>query len=152
MTKSLIVCVDDDETMLATVARCLRREPSFEVRSSTSCQEVLGWIANDQVAVVVSDYEMPEMTGAQLAGQAKRIRPETVRILLTGARPFYQGINSLAMQQGLRERDRNMVFNLADPWRSPGSFLRRLFLCIGTDCPIEDDLAALHFDRDTLGI
>ena len=64
----------------------------------------------------------------------------------------YQGINSLAMQQGLRERDRNMVFNLADPRGCPGSFLRRLFLRIGTDRPIEDDLAALHFDRDTLGI
>jgi FixJ family two-component response regulator len=95
VTKSLIVCVDDDETMLATVARCLRREPSFEVRSSTSCQQVLGWIANEQVAVVVSDYEMPEMTGAQLAGQAKRIRPETVRILLTGMRTLETAIDGI---------------------------------------------------------
>ena len=95
VTKSLIVCVDDDETMLATVARCLRREPSFEVRSSTSCQQVLGWIANEQVAVVLSDYEMPEMTGAQLAGHARRVRPETVRILLTGKRTLETAIDGI---------------------------------------------------------
>src|SRR5260370_37907976 len=73
-------------------------------------------------------------------------------MLLTGARPFNQGINSLRMQRGLRERDRNMVLNLGDPRRCPGSFLCRLFLRIGMDRPIEDDLAALHFDRDTAGI
>lgn len=95
MTKHLIVCVDDDEAMLAAVSRSLRREPTFEVRSSTSPQEVLGWIAREQVAVLVSDYEMPEMTGAQLAGQAKRIRPETVRILLTGKRTLETAIDGI---------------------------------------------------------
>ena len=84
MTKSLIICVDDDEAILGAVARCLRREPSFEVRQTTSTQQVLEWVTTEEVAVVVSDYEMPEMTGAQLAGTIKRIRPETVRILLTG--------------------------------------------------------------------
>ena len=65
MPKPLIVCVDDDELVLGTVARCLRREPTFEVRASTNPHEVLGWIVSDQVAVLVSDYDMPEMTGAR---------------------------------------------------------------------------------------
>ncbi|MGN6103966.1 MAG: response regulator [Kofleriaceae bacterium] len=90
----LIVCVDDDETMLATVARCLRREP-FEVRSTLSASEALGWIASNEVAVLVSDYEMPEMTGAQLAGHARRVRPETVRILLTGQRSLETAIDGI---------------------------------------------------------
>lgn len=90
----LIVCVDDDETMLATVARCLRRE-AFEVRSTLSASEALGWIASDEVAVLVSDYEMPEMTGAQLAGHARRVRPETVRILLTGQRSLETAIDGI---------------------------------------------------------
>ena len=95
LNKFLIVCVDDDEAMLAAVGRCLRREPTFEVRQSTSPAEVLGWIENEQVAVLVSDYEMPEMTGAQLAGQAKRMRPETVRILLTGKRTLETAIDGI---------------------------------------------------------
>jgi len=95
MSKTLIVCVDDDDSMLATVARTLRREPGYDVRTTLNPHEALGWIAADQVAVLVSDYEMPEMTGAQLAGQAKRIRPETVRILLTGRRTLDVAVDGI---------------------------------------------------------
>jgi DNA-binding NtrC family response regulator len=58
-------------------------------------RQALGWIAGEPVAVLVSDYEMPEMTGAQLAGQAKRLRPETVRILLTGKRTFETALDGI---------------------------------------------------------
>jgi two-component system probable response regulator PhcQ len=95
MGKSLIVCVDDDEGILTAVARTLRREPSFEVRPTLSIQQVLDWVANEEVAVLVSDYEMPEMTGAQLAGHVKKIRPETVRILLTGRRTLDTAIDGI---------------------------------------------------------
>jgi DNA-binding NtrC family response regulator len=95
MGKSLIVCVDDDEGILNAVGRCLRREPSFEVRQTTSAQQVLEWVTHEDVAVLVSDYEMPEMTGAQLAGYVKRIRPETVRILLTGRRTLDTAIDGI---------------------------------------------------------
>ncbi|HEU4734739.1 MAG TPA: response regulator [Kofleriaceae bacterium] len=90
----VIVCVDDDEAMLTTLVRCLKREP-LEIRSTMSAGEALGWITCDDIAVLVSDYEMPEMTGAQLAGQARRIRPETVRILLTGKRTLETAIDGI---------------------------------------------------------
>jgi DNA-binding NtrC family response regulator len=92
--KPLVVCVDDDESMLAAVARCLKRE-AIEVRATLSASEALGWIASDDVAVLVSDYDMPEMTGAQLAGHARRVRPETVRILLTGKRTLETAIDGI---------------------------------------------------------
>lgn len=92
--KPLIVCVDDDEAMLGTVVRCLKREP-IEIRSTLSASQALAWIASDDVAVLVSDYDMPEMTGAQLAGHARRIRPETVRILLTGQRSLETAIDGI---------------------------------------------------------
>lgn len=90
----IVVCVDDDEAMLATVARCLRREP-IEVRATLSASEALGWIAADEISVLVSDYEMPEMTGAQLAGHARRVRPETVRVLLTGRRTLETAVDGI---------------------------------------------------------
>ncbi len=95
MTPPLILCVDDDEAILAVVVRCLRRMP-IEVRTTTSPSDALAIVATETVAVIVSDYEMPDMNGAQLAAQAKRVRPETVRILLTGRRTFetaVEGIN-----------------------------------------------------------
>jgi DNA-binding NtrC family response regulator len=90
----VIVCVDDDEAMLSTVVRCLKRE-QFEIRSTLSASEALGWIAADDIAVLVSDYDMPEMTGAQLAGHARRVRPETTRILLTGKRTLETAIDGI---------------------------------------------------------
>ncbi|HEY4057861.1 MAG TPA: response regulator [Kofleriaceae bacterium] len=92
--KPLVICVDDDDAMLATVARCLKREP-YEIRSTLSATEALGWISLEEVAVLVSDYDMPEMTGAQLAGHAKRVRPETVRVLLTGKRNLETAIDGI---------------------------------------------------------
>ena len=90
----LVICVDDDEAMLNTVVRCLKRE-AVELRSTLSASEALGWIATEEVAVLVSDYDMPEMTGAQLAGHARRVRPETVRILLTGKRTLETAIDGI---------------------------------------------------------
>jgi DNA-binding NtrC family response regulator len=90
----LIVCVDDDEAMLGTVVRCLKKE-QIEIRSTLSASQALAWIAADEVAVLVSDYDMPEMTGAQLAGHARRVRPETVRILLTGQRSLETAIDGI---------------------------------------------------------
>jgi DNA-binding NtrC family response regulator len=92
--RPVIVCVDDDEAMLSTVVRCLRREP-FDVRSTLSASDALAMIVMNEVAVLVSDYEMPEMTGAQLAGQVRRLRPETVRILLTGKRTLETAVDGI---------------------------------------------------------
>ena len=114
--KFLVVCVDDDDAMLATVARSLRREPMFDVRATTSANDALAWIAAEQVAVLVSDYDMPEMTGAQLAGKAKRVRPETVRILLTGKRTLetaVDGINQGEVFRFLNKPFEDKVLRLA---------------------------------------
>jgi DNA-binding NtrC family response regulator len=90
----MVVCIDDDEAVLQSVVRCLRRE-ALTVRATMSAIEALSWIAVDEIAVLVSDYDMPEMTGAQLAGQARRLRPETVRILLTGKRTLETAIDGI---------------------------------------------------------
>lgn len=95
MTKYLVVCVDDDDALVTTVARSLRREPSLEVKITLDPDEALLWVAQEQVAVLVSDYDMPQMTGARLAGLAKRVRPETVRILLTGQRSLETAIDGI---------------------------------------------------------
>ena len=95
MTKALVICVDDDEQLLAAVSRSLRRDPALDVRSTTEPAQVIEWVVAEEVAVLVSDYEMPQMTGAQLAGKVKRLRPETVRILLTGMRTLETAIDGI---------------------------------------------------------
>jgi DNA-binding NtrC family response regulator len=97
----LVVCVDDDPDMLASVVRTLKSLP-IELLSTTTPQAALEWVAARDVAVLVSDYEMPEMTGGQLAAEARKVRPETVRILLTGVRNFATAIEGINVGEVFR--------------------------------------------------
>jgi DNA-binding NtrC family response regulator len=92
-TRHVIVCVDDDEDVLNAVARSLRDR--YDVRATLSARDALAWIVAEEVAVLVSDYDMPEMTGAQLAGQVRNLRPDTVRILLTGQRSLETAVDGI---------------------------------------------------------
>jgi DNA-binding NtrC family response regulator len=94
MSKPIIVCIDDDPAILDVVVRCIGRL-EVEVRRTENPAEALDWISRERVAVLVSDYDMPQMTGAQLAGQVKVLRPETVRILLTGQRSLETAIDGI---------------------------------------------------------
>jgi DNA-binding NtrC family response regulator len=52
--------------------------------SADSPIEALRILGSQQVAVLVSDFEMPEMTGVELSVKARDLQPETVRMMLTG--------------------------------------------------------------------
>lgn len=79
----LVLCVDDDPELLAAVARTLRRD-GHQVAVAQSAREALTVLESRQVAVMVCDHDMPEMTGVELAVRARDVQPETVRIMLTG--------------------------------------------------------------------
>jgi len=70
----VIVCVDDDEAMLSTVVRCLKREQFEDPLDAVGQARRSAGSRPDDIAVLVSDYDMPEMTGAQLAGHAGAVR------------------------------------------------------------------------------
>jgi DNA-binding NtrC family response regulator len=91
----LVVCVDDDAEVLAVVVRCAKMEP-VEVRSTQDPHQALTWVATEDVAVLISDYEMPQMSGADLLEAARKVRPSTVRVLVTGRKTLdtaVEGIN-----------------------------------------------------------
>jgi DNA-binding NtrC family response regulator len=94
VTRPLVVCVDDDPDLLAGVVRSLKALP-IEILSTTEPQGALDWVAERDVAVLVSDFEMPGMNGVVLVSKARVLRPETVRILLTGVRAFATAIDGI---------------------------------------------------------
>jgi DNA-binding NtrC family response regulator len=93
--KPIVLCVDDDPMLLQAITRSLAALDA-EIVSTTKPHLALEMIGSKNIAVLVSDHEMPEMTGVELATAARRLRPDTVRILLTGRQTFetaLQGIN-----------------------------------------------------------
>lgn len=94
-TLPLVVCVDDDAEVLAVVVRCAKME-AVTVRSTQDPHQALTWVAAEEVAVLISDYEMPEMSGADLLEAVRKVRPATVRVLVTGRKTLdtaIEGIN-----------------------------------------------------------
>jgi DNA-binding NtrC family response regulator len=82
--RTVLLFVDDDEMVLRSIARLLRGD-AFEVRTALSADEALGILDGERIDVLVSDIDMPGMDGIGLVREARRRRPELVRMLLTGA-------------------------------------------------------------------
>ena len=76
----------DDEVMLARLGQEMLEQLGYDVVSRTSSIEALeAFRAMPQrFDVVVTDQTMPNMTGEQLAGALRRIRPDIPIILCTG--------------------------------------------------------------------
>ncbi len=78
-----ILCVDDEPNILSGYQRSLRKQ--FEIETAAGGAEALQKMAeNGPYAVLVTDMRMPGMDGVQLLQEARRVAPESVRIMLTG--------------------------------------------------------------------
>lgn len=82
-TKSAVLLVDDEESILNSLRRLLRGQP-YEVVLATSGAQALEIMATRPIDLVMSDARMPGMDGATLLAEAHRLYPATSRILLTG--------------------------------------------------------------------
>lgn len=80
-----VLCVDDDPDLLAAISRILRRD-GYEVLTAINPITALDLLRTRSIAVMVSDFEMPEMNGVELAIRARTVQPETTRLMVTGLR------------------------------------------------------------------
>ena len=82
MDKDTLLLLDDDQNVLNSLRRLFARD--FDIFMSTSGPEALDLLARNEVSVIVSDNLMPGMKGTEFLQHAKRIAPDSVRIMLTG--------------------------------------------------------------------
>lgn len=93
-----IICVDDEEGILAALRQQLLRfeEEDYEVNLARNAQEALELIEeleadSERVAMVIADQIMPGMKGVELLEVVDRRHPDCIKILLTGQ----AGINAV---------------------------------------------------------
>ena len=80
----IVLCVDDETSILRALRRLLMDE-ECQVEIASSGAEGLERLAElDQVALIISDQRMPEMTGVDFLQQAKQRVPDALRVMLTG--------------------------------------------------------------------
>lgn len=77
-----ILIVDDEEIVLVALRQSLRLE-GYEVATAHNAIEALELLKNHHFAVIITDQQMPRLTGLEFLAQAKQIQPNATRILIT---------------------------------------------------------------------
>jgi len=82
-TSYRILLVDDEPNVLSALKRIFRQE-NYSISTAGNGQEALDLLSKESFHLMISDYMMPGMTGAELLKLAKAVKPEMIRIMLTG--------------------------------------------------------------------
>lgn len=86
-TPLTVLLVDDAAETLQTLSAVLTAD-GFRVRTATSATQALALISEEQPSVLVSDLEMPDMDGYELARRVRTLYlDEVLLIALSGTLP-----------------------------------------------------------------
>lgn len=103
-----VLVVDDDELMRMTLDAVLRRD-GFEVRSCPGAQAALSMLeaVSGEFELLVTDHNMPGMTGMALAAEVRRLHPGLPVILTSGylSEDLHRGAVALGNMKLLNKED-----------------------------------------------
>jgi len=77
-----IMVVDDEPANIRLLERLFRND--YEVVTAGSGTEALRLLEQHDVALIITDQRMPDMTGLEVLKRTASLRPHMVRIILTG--------------------------------------------------------------------
>jgi EAL domain-containing protein (putative c-di-GMP-specific phosphodiesterase class I)/ActR/RegA family two-component response regulator len=89
-----ILLVDDDEDALLLLKRILSSN-EYEILIATSARQALKMLSEHNVKVVVSDQQMPGMSGVEFLQRVRSLFPDTVRVMLSGHTEFETVSNAI---------------------------------------------------------
>jgi response regulator RpfG family c-di-GMP phosphodiesterase len=77
-----ILVVDDEEIVLVALRETLQRE-GYQVVTCSNAIEALQVLKEQPFSVIITDQQMPLLTGLEFLAQVKEIQPDATRILIT---------------------------------------------------------------------
>jgi two-component system probable response regulator PhcQ len=106
-----ILMVDDEAHVLSALQRTLRRflpEGEAEIETCLDPEQALLRCAETTFDVVMSDYRMPGLSGADFLQMVKGLQPDAVRLVLSASNDITEVMNAI---------NRAEVFRyVAKPW------------------------------------
>src|SRR4051794_8296837 len=93
MNESILI-VDDDEDTATLLCEALGRR-DFQVAAVSSAEACLDRIRNGAVDIVVTDVQMPTMSGVELCALLNERHPDVLPIVLTGVGTFDMAIAAM---------------------------------------------------------
>ena len=101
LPRPLVLCVDDESRMLDALRVLL--EPTYTVITAVGAEAALALLAQrPDVAVIVSDMQMPGMNGIEFLERCCALMPEAQRILLTGQADLSTAVSAVNRGQIFR--------------------------------------------------
>lgn len=100
-----ILLVDDDAGILSALQRTLRqifRGEALQIETFTNPIDALNRICVCDFDVIISDYMMPQLSGAELLEALKEVAPNTVRIMLSASSDFSTVLSTINQAQAFR--------------------------------------------------
>jgi putative two-component system response regulator len=104
-----VLFVDDEEVILDCM-QTLFAEKDLKIITESNPGNALDRIRQEEIAVIVSDHNMPEMTGIELLSRVRTISPDTTKILLTGMTDFQIAVDAINTGEVFRF--------ILKPWKS----------------------------------
>lgn len=83
-----IMIIDDEENILSSLNRILRKEAEFEIVAHSDPHAALADANRTEFHLFLSDYRMPQMDGVELLVNTKQSNPYAMRLILSGAADF----------------------------------------------------------------
>ncbi|MBI5615014.1 MAG: EAL domain-containing protein [Gammaproteobacteria bacterium] len=119
-----LLLVDDDPNELLLLGHTLRHE-AFEILTADSPSAAIEILARRPIALIVSDYRMPEMTGVEFLARVRLLYPEILRIVATSSddpRIVAAAINEAAIHKFLSKDwpPARICAQLREAWREFG--------------------------------
>lgn len=90
----IVLSIDDDREMLRSIKRVLRKE-ELKLVTFNDPQKLLAYLSSKHADVVMSDIEMPLMNGLELLAKVKLVRPDAVRMVVSGVRDMNSAIRAI---------------------------------------------------------
>lgn len=97
-SNAIILLVDDEINILNSLQRLLRRD-GYTIMTQSDPRDAMMIFAQKEVAVVISDYKMPVMTGVEFLQAADELSPATRKILLSGCSDSDDFIENMRQDQ-----------------------------------------------------
>jgi len=89
-----ILLVDDDPLVLKALDRALRQD-NYDLITANSGEEAIKMLEREEVAVIVCNLCLPRVSGIEVLKQARTIRPQAIKVILTGASDLTEVIDAV---------------------------------------------------------
>ena len=83
MPKRSVFYFDDEVALLGLFEQTFGSE--YEVRTASTLAEARRLLAERPADIIISDQEMPEISGTEFLSEVSRLYPSSFRVMMTGA-------------------------------------------------------------------